>query len=89
MRGWHLVFYSAIDLRRIQLSGFIGGKFSCDLRTTVGFFQTDEIEIIPVLNICWRRLGLQPNTNSLPQGIAPNCRIFRQKHYHHMNVSNQ
>lgn len=89
MRGWHLVLYSAIDLCRIQLSEFIGGKVSCDLRTTVGFLQPDEIEITPVLNICWRRLGLQPNTNSLPQGIVPNCRIFCQKHYRHMDFSNQ
>lgn len=70
MNGWHLVLYSAIDLCSIQLPEFIGGKVSCNFRTTVGCLQPDEIEIIPVLIICWRRLGLQPHTNSLCQGIS-------------------
>lgn len=53
----------------------------------MGCFQTDEIEIVPVLNICWRKLGLQTSSNSLPQGTVPNCRICSQKHYHHMDVT--
>lgn len=84
-----VVLSLAINLCGIQLPEFIGGKISCDSRTTVGCFQPDEIEIILVLNICWRRLGLQPNTSRLPQGIVPNRRIFCQKHYHHMQFSNQ
>lgn len=71
---WRTGIWSFIQLLicvEYSVLNLLGEKFN-----TMGCVQPDKTAIIPVLNICWRRLGLQPNSTVCPEDLFLTAEYF-------------